>query len=379
MANAAPAAARPLPGAIDPAFYLYERYRAPASQRAALNVYYAVKPLLPRRLQIAARRTYAKRARPAFPDWPIEALLVEHEHERLRASLSEQSIPRLALVNHWPDAHRFAVVMTHDVESSAGVENIQAVLEVERRHGFVSCWNFVAEWYPIPPSTFDLVRDAGGEIGLHGIKHDGRLFRDRASFERSLPAIRRYLHDWQAVGFRSPALHRNPDWMAELGCLYDSSFPDTDPYEPQPGGCCSIFPYFLGEIVELPVTMVQDHTLWEILRQPNIDLWRQKGDWVIANHGLINVIVHPDYVRSPERLELYAQLLGYLRERIELQGGWHALPREVAAWWKQRAAMRVVVEQGVPRIVSESTLGEWQARATVAWACERDGAMSIGA
>src|ERR1700690_4080785 len=338
-------AERPSPAAIDPDFYLYERYRAPASQRRALNAYYAVKPLLPRRLQIAARRMYAKRERPAFPAWPIEPLLVEHEHERLRRSLAEGALARLPLVNYWPDGRRFAVVMTHDVESSAGVENIAAVLELERRHSVVSCWNFVAEWYPIPAATFDLVRDAGGEIGLHGIKHDGRLFGDRVSFETELPAIHRYMSDWGVVGFRSPALHRNPDWMGELGCLYDSSFPDTDPYEPQPGGCCSIFPFFLGELVELPITMVQDHTLWEILRRPTIDLWQVKGDWVIANHGLINVIVHPDYVRSPQRLELYARLLGYLRERIDAQGGWHALPREVASWWRNRAEMSVVVEQ----------------------------------
>ena len=66
--------------------------------------------------------------------------------------------------------------------------------------------------------------------------------------------------------------HRNADWMPELGCLYDSSFPDTYPFEPQAGGCCSIFPFFLGDLVELPITLVQDHTMWEILRHDAMDL-----------------------------------------------------------------------------------------------------------
>jgi peptidoglycan/xylan/chitin deacetylase (PgdA/CDA1 family) len=268
------------------------------------------------------------------------------------------------------------VIVTHDVESSAGVENIDAVLEVERRHGIVSSWNFVAEWYPIPSGTFERVRASGCEVGLHGVKHDGLLFRDRAGFEAQLPDIHRYLREWDAVGFRSPATHRNADWMSELGCLYDSSFPDTDPYEPEPGGCCSVFPYFLDGLVELPITMAQDHTLWEILREPGIDLWRHKGDWLIANHGLINVIVHPDYVLSPERLELYSQLLAYLREQVESDGGWHALPREVASWWKARAQMSVAEGEATPR-TADSSPGEWSSRATIAWASSRDGEISI--
>jgi hypothetical protein len=363
--------------AIDPDFYLYERYRERASRRRALNVYYAVKPLLPRRAQLAARRSYAKRVRAGFPAWPIEPLLVDHEQALLRRMLAERGGARLPLVNHWPDGQRFAVVVTHDVEGTAGVENIETLLEVERRNAIVSSWNFVAEWYPIAPGSFERIRDVGGEIGLHGIKHDGRLFSDRASFEADLPAIRRYLEQWGAVGFRSPALHRRAEWMAELGCLYDSSFPDTDPYEPEPGGCCSIMPYLLGGTVELPVTMVQDHTLWEILRQRDIELWRRKGDWVAANGGLINVIVHPDYVLSPQRLALYEELLRYLRELVERERGWHALPREVASWWKARAQMRVAEDGAPPRIVSDGASAEWAGHATLAWADELDGALTV--
>jgi peptidoglycan/xylan/chitin deacetylase (PgdA/CDA1 family) len=362
------------PAEIDPDVYLRERYRPAASRRGALNAYYALKPLLPRRLQIGMRRVHARRrAQAAFPAWPIEPLLVEHQHALLRRRLADQHAERVPLVNFWPDRHRFAAIVTHDVESAAGVANIDAVLELERRYGIVSSWNFVGEWYPIPPSTFQRVRDAGCEVGLHGIKHDGLLFRDRASFDRELPEIHRYLHDWGAVGFRSPSTHRNAEWMTELGCLYDSSFPDTDPFEPQPGGCCSIFPYLLDSIVELPITMVQDHTLWEILRAQDIEVWRRKGDWLIANRGLINVIIHPDYVRSRPRLALYGELLAYLRERLDADSGWHALPHEVAEWWNAREGLRVE-QQG---IVSCREGGGWAERASVAWAFERDGSIEF--
>ena len=295
-----------------------------------LSAYYALKPMLPRRLQIAMRRRYAQRQmRIEFPRWPIESLLVDRRREE------EANSPSAAT---WPEGKRFAAILTHDVEGPAGVANVRKIIEIERRHGFVSSWNFVAEWYPIPADLFDHVRAGGCEIGLHGIKHDGRLFENRTRFEAELPAIHRYLAEWDVVGFRSPATHRNPDWMPELGALYDSSFPDTDPFEPQPGGCCSILPFFLGDTVELPITLVQDHTLWEILRQDTIELWTGKSDWIIANGGLINLITHPDYLDTPARLHMYEEFLDYLAAQRD---GWFALPREVAAWWRTRAAAPV--------------------------------------
>jgi peptidoglycan/xylan/chitin deacetylase (PgdA/CDA1 family) len=272
-------------------------------------------------------------------------------------------------VGLWPDGHRWAVVLTHDVEGSEGVANVERVLEVERRHGFVSSWNFVAEWYPIPEGVFGRIRAAGGEVALHGIHHDGRLFRSRESFEANLPKIHDYLERWGAVGFRSPATHRNADWMPELGCLYDSSFPDTDPFEPQAGGCCSILPYRLGDLVELPITLPQDHTLWEILRDTSIDRWVEKSEWIMANGGLVNLILHPDYVVEPDRLAIYDAFLAWLAGQ---DGGWHALPREVATWWRERERLEVVADGDGHRVAGESSF-----RPTVAWARREGGGVAF--
>lgn len=356
---------------LDPRAYLLERYRGTDERSRLRSAYYSVRPLLPRRLQLAVRRAYAPvQARRPFPRWPIEPILVEHQHETLRRRLRESGRDRLPIVNFWPEGRRFAVVLTHDVEGPAGVANVPRVLEVERRHGFVSSWNFVAEWYAIPDGVFDRIRAAGGEIGLHGIRHDGRLFRDRASFEAELPKIHHYLREWEAAGFRSPATHRNADWMPELGCLYDSSFPDTDPFEPQAGGCCSIFPFFLDDLVELPITLPQDHTLWEILRDRSIRRWVEKAEWIVRHHGLVNLIVHPDYVVDENRLALYDRFLAWLAEH---SGGWHALPREVAAWWRERADLKCV--EGADGVVYVT--GDTALTATVAYAREADGELVL--
>jgi peptidoglycan/xylan/chitin deacetylase (PgdA/CDA1 family) len=318
--------------------FLLERYGAAGGRSAAVSLYYSVKPLLPRWVQLAMRRLYARRQRGRrFPAWPVEPLLVERQYELIRASLAATACDRLPFVNFWPERKRSCVILTHDVEGAPGVENIDAVLALEQRYGFVSSWNFVAEDYPIPTRLFDRLNDSGCEIGLHAVNHDARLFSGRGEFEQQLPRIHHYLRDWGAVGFRAPSTHRNADWMPELGCRYDSSFPDTDPFEPQAGGCCSIFPYFLGDMVELPITLAQDHTLFEILREGSIRLWERKSDWIIRHHGLINVIVHPDYLVSPERLATYEQLLAFLAGRREEL--WHALPRQVADWWRARARL----------------------------------------
>lgn len=350
--------------------FLRERYAGPPRRTPLLRAYYAGKPLIPRAVQIALRRRYARRQRGRrFPRWPVEPVLVEMREHALLTQMRERGLSRMALVNLWPRRYRFAFVLTHDVEGPAGIERIEQVLEIERRHGLRSSWNFVAEDYPIPHGLFDRLRAAGCEVGLHGISHDCKLFGSRAQFEAQLPKIHAYLRDWDAQGFRSPATHRRADWMAELSCLYDSSFPDTDPFEPQSGGCCSILPFVLDGIVELPITLVQDHTLLEVLRQSTPALWVAKSEWIAAHHGLVNLITHPDYLRTPGRLDLYDEFLSHL---ASMPGGWHALPHEVARWWLRRRELRC--EQTVDGAL---IIGAHDGGASIAWASEAAGGLLL--
>jgi peptidoglycan/xylan/chitin deacetylase (PgdA/CDA1 family) len=302
-----------------------------------VSAFYRVKPHIPRRLQIAARRGYAARqARRATLGWPIEPALVAEQERRIAAELARRGAESVPVLNLWPDGCSFAFVLTHDVEGPAGIANVDRVLDIERRYGLVSSWYVVAEDYEVPADLFARLRAAGCEVGLHGVTHDGSLFSSRREFEAQLPRIHRYLREWGAVGFRSPALHRNAAWMQELGCLYDSSFPDTDPFQPQPGGCRSILPFFLGDLLELPLTLAQDHTLFEILQRCSSDVWIEKSDWLIQHHGLVNVLVHPDYLLEQRRLDVYEELLAFL---VAQPGGWPALACDVAAWWRVRAAL----------------------------------------
>src|SRR6201999_4248182 len=131
----------------DERHYLEERYREDDGGRSrALNAYYALKPLLPRRLQIAMRRAYARRQQAVeFPRWPQEPLLVERREAELRQAIERRGGEPVPLLADWPAGHGFAAILTHDVEGPEGVARVEQVIELERRHGFVSSWNFVAE------------------------------------------------------------------------------------------------------------------------------------------------------------------------------------------------------------------------------------------
>ena len=352
----------------DPGWLLNERYIGPTTRSRKLDLYYALKPLMPRKLQLALRRAYAPRqAQRAFPAWPFEPSLVEHRRRRAARGAPGERAGAPADRQLLARAQALRVLLTHDVEGPAGRRERHAGHRARARYGFTSCWNFVAEWYPIPDGLFDEVRASGCEIGLHGILHDGKLFSSRESFEANLPKIREYGERWGTVGFRSPATHRNADWMHELPAEYDSSFPDSDPFEPQPGGCCSIMPFFFGDVVELPLTMMQDHTMFEILREPGIDRWVEKADWITRHHGLVNLNVHPDYVVEQRYLDRYEAFLEYLAERRD--AAWHALPRDAARWWRQR--------EGLSISASGEIRGASDEQATVAFVREHEGHLVI--
>ena len=320
--------------------YVSEAWReASANRRLApqtLAAFYRVKRLIPRRVQLAARRRLIqKQGVPEFPAWPLDVglsrLVRFYAACLLRAS--EQTEGEFAWF--WPDGHHAAVVLTHDVESDEGVRHAVALADLEEEHGFRSSFNFGAWYERLDPGVLRELAGRGFEIGMHGLTHDRQLFASRAAFEERLPLLGDLAARLGAVGFRSPATHRVFEWLSELPVEYDCTIPNSDPYEPVPGGCCSVWPFVIGEVVELPYTLPQDHTLLTLLRHRSAELWLEQSSAIAREYGLIQCVSHPDpgYLAEPEKRAVYAEFLGGLAERPRL---WRALPREVARWWRER-------------------------------------------
>ena len=304
------------------------------------SAYYHLRPVVPRHLQIAFRRRLAhQQARTAFPRWPVEPAL----HDLydllfgLLAGALGQPVPSLA---PWPSGRRWAFVLTHDVETAAGLDGIEPLRAVERRHGLVSAWNFVPERYELPASLRAGLLAEGCEIGVHGLTHDGHDVESPAALAARLPAIRGYARMWGATGFRAPAMQRSWAAMDLLDFDHDASFPDTDPFQPCRGGCCTWWPIMHGDMVELPLTLPQDHTLFVILEATGPGAWIEKTELLRTRGGLAQVLVHPDYLGETGSLTAYEELLATF---VDDPAAWFALPAEVSSWWRARARSSVVV------------------------------------
>jgi len=317
----------------------------------AVAAYYAVRPLVPRRAQIAARRLYSRvQARTPFPRWPVEPSLHGLYNLMLgwAAEIAGEDVPTIAA---WPDGYGWALVLTHDVETAEGLRRMPVLRDIETAAGFRSSWNLVPGRYTVPDEVVEGLRADGFEVGLHGLYHDGRDLSDGVLAQR-LPEMRRWAARWNAVGFRSPATHRAWDTMAALRFEYDSSYPETDPFEPQPGGCGSWLPFFNGPIVELPITLPQDHTMFVILRRTDGQLWIDKSDLIRAAGGMALLITHPDYVDRGPIAAAYRELLAHAADDASV---WRALPVEVGRWWRRRADSSLVRAGGGWRVAGPAS------------------------
>jgi hypothetical protein len=91
-------------------------------------------------------------------------------------------------------------------------------------------------------------------------------------------------------------------------------------------------------VIELPMTMPQDHTLFVILRQPSGQAWIDKAEFLRARGGMVLVDTHPDYLVDERIMGAYRDLL---ERYADDEGVWGALPSEVSGWWRRRADSRL--------------------------------------
>jgi hypothetical protein len=249
----------------------------------------------------------------------------------------------------WRDGKQFALVLSHDVETAVGMDRTIELMKLEEELGFRSAFNFVPEGgYTVPVGVRRTLEGRGFEVGVHDLKHDGKLYNSRANFRKSAERINQYLCEWGAVGFRSAYMLHNLEWLHDLEVLYDSSTFDTDVFEPQPDGVRTIFPFWCRHqhskrgYVELPYSLPQDSTMFLILQERTIAIWKRKLAWIAKHGGMAYLNVHPDYLwfgggkraTWEYEAELYREFLRHLKE--EYNGAyWHPLPKEVAAYYRE--------------------------------------------
>ena len=299
-----------------------------------------------------------------FPAWPVD-FTVDRFHQKLLAlAMRAQGLETVPFIWFWPDNFRSCAIVTHDVEDPPGKDFCGQLMNLDESFGFHSSFQVVPEnRYSVPKGFLNSIVSRGFEVNVHDLKHDGRLYADHAEFLRRAKRINSYIREFGAQGFRSGILYRNADWYDAFEFSYDMSIPNVAHLDPQRGGCCTVMPYFIGKIIELPLTCTQDYTLFHILGDYSIELWKKQISCVLANHGLMSIIVHPDYIREPKPQSTYKALLGHLAGLRAKGYIWTPLPREVADWWRTRSELKLAFGDGKWRVE-----GEGMERARVAYA-----------
>jgi peptidoglycan/xylan/chitin deacetylase (PgdA/CDA1 family) len=345
------------------------------------KIFYTIKPLIPRPLQIFLRRRMVTYKRKKYGRiWPIDP-------DTATAPEGWQG---------WPDNKKFALIISHDVDTQEGHDKCYQLMEIEESLGLRSSFNIVPEKYRVSPSLIENLKNRGFEVCAHGLNHDGKLFFSRKIFNQRAKRINHYLQKWGSKGFTSPSMLCNLDWMHALNITHSTSTFDTDPFEPQQNPVRTIFPFWvqntyatrrpsenaqfcsrprkakvlttdihkvfrglkvepdegidqkgvfsegLTGYVELPYTMPQDFTLFILMKEQTLHVWKNKLDWIARKGGMALFNSHPDYMNFNEQkngpeeypVTYYTEFLEYIKNRYKDQC-WHVLPNQMARFWQQ--------------------------------------------
>jgi hypothetical protein len=351
----------------------YERYtpnsngreKAPMPTSILRKAYYLARPLLPVSVRKHLQRIHLHGWNNiSFPRWPVDASVERTFEKLLTLLLRTHSMNRIPFIWFWPHGYPSCAIMTHDVETARGRDFCHQLMDLDDAYSVKSSFQIVPERrYSLSENFINAIWDRGFEVNVHDLNHDGHLVGDRLRFRQRAKRINQYKRAYRAAGFRSAALYRTLDWWEDLDFAYDMSVPSVGHLEAQQGGCCSVTPFFVGHILELPVTAVQDYSLFYILRQFSIDLWVKQIDAISEQHGLLSFIVHPDYLIHRQARDTYIRLLAHLARLREEGRIWIALPQQVNDWWRLRARMRLVYTR-----TGWAIEGEGQERARIAYA-----------
>ena len=307
------------------------------------KAYYTVRDLLPVSIRKHLQKVYLGGWRKLrFPNWPVDFTVDTMHEEVLRLAMDAVKVRSIPFIWFWPQGASSCLIMTHDVETAAGRDFTADLINLDHSYGIKSSFQVIPEKrYEVPDEYVRHMRSRGFEFNIHDLNHDGQLYQERELFLERAQKINEYIKKFGATGFRAGVMYRNLDWYDAYEFSYDMSVPNVAHLEPQRGGCCTVFPYFVGKILEIPLTTCQDYSLFQILNDYSIDLWKRQMALIQKRNGLISFITHPDYLIAPQARRVYESLLAHLRQVVEQDKIWMALPGEVDRWWRARNQMKI--------------------------------------
>lgn len=283
------------------------------------------------RIQTKIKKRLLKRR---FPSWPIEPSVEVLRY--LILNLAGKEIPGK---NFWPNNKKYAIAFTHDVDTEEGFNNIPMLSKIEEDNNLTSSWNIVGHSYKLDLKYLDVLVEQGNEIVLHGFNHDNKLaYIKNEDIELRFQQCQELLQRYNIKGFRSPSLLRSDRLFGILPKFfqYDSSIPDTEIFSPigNHNGCCTVFPFFINNLLELPLTIPQDAVLLNLGYSPEeiFSVWINKLNWIKSIGALAVINTHPDphYSGNTKMSRLYGK---FIETIVRDSNAWIANPKEIAEFW----------------------------------------------
>jgi glycosyltransferase involved in cell wall biosynthesis len=327
---------------------LYREAYAQEWRNGAVSIvskpYYLIRPFLP----VAARRHLQKLYlrgwdKLSFPRWPVDCSVDNMFESVLASVLRATGAGRIPFIWFWPDGQKGCALITHDVETAVGRDFCHTLMDIDDSFGIKASFQIIPEErYSVGADFLDAIRKREHELAIHDLNHDGHLYKSKEQFVERAGKINAYGREYKTEGFRAGVLYRRQVWYDELKFAYDMSVPNVAHLDPQRGGCCTVMPYFIGDILEIPVTTIQDYTLFNILGDYSTRIWRQQTAILSDRPGLMSFIIHPDYIIGNRECAVYKELLQHLVELRENKCIWVTTPSQVNRWWRQRREMKLV-------------------------------------
>jgi peptidoglycan/xylan/chitin deacetylase (PgdA/CDA1 family) len=248
--------------------------------------------------------------------------------------LSEKKLQRKT----WNEK-RWAFLVTHDVDTHEGLRRSRVLKKLEETYDVSSAWYIPSKHYKLNPETVKELANHG-EVGAHGTRHDGKL--TRLPKQKLVDRLREAKQTLENIincpvkGFRAPLLQHSLkiiQALREAGYMYDASIPTWEPKHPstmRSHGIGTIYPITINEVVEIPVTLPQDHQMIHALgmsARQTVEAWIKLMKTIERMGGLCVFLMHPNYeLARSENLKLYEDLLNTVTGNDE---AYITLPKEV--------------------------------------------------
>src|SRR5262249_13070209 len=108
------------------------------------EAYYVIRPLMPVSVRKHLQRRYFHGWREIpFPQWPVDCTVEDLFDKLLVISMQSRRITRVPFVWFWPDGAPSCTIMTHDVETAAGLNFCSKLMDLDDSFGLKSSFQIV--------------------------------------------------------------------------------------------------------------------------------------------------------------------------------------------------------------------------------------------